>query len=472
MIAPLVASGEYSSPRLSPLGDRVVFLNRADDNLWTWDLENNRDIKLTETDGIDVAPAWRDDTTVTFGTNDGDGVQVYSKTTAPGSTMGLIVSTDGSALPGSWTPDGEVLVFDILNDQGDRDIWWLPVGGERVPFLDSRANERAGRLSPDGQGLAYISDKDGENRIYVMAFPEGGEALPISDGSGTEPVWSRNGWELFYRAGNQLFSVAVEMEPAFTFERPHVLFDGPYEFGLGGVGIPGYDVSRDAEQFLMVQRNADVAQGYIVVLNWSEELNRLVPTNQMPFSPGTTLGPYSVTAKIGAGGMGEVYKARDTRLDRTVAIKVLPEHVATDPELKQRFEREAKTVAALSHPHICTLHDIGSQDGIDFLVMEYLDGETLAQRLEKGALPLDHALQIAIQIADALDKAHRQGIVHRDLKPGNIMLTKSGAKLLDFGLAKLKPTNADAGVSALPTQSAGLTGEGAILGTLQYMAPE
>ena len=129
-------------------------------------------------------------------------------------------------------------------------------------------------------------------------------------------------------------------------------------------------------------------------------------------------------------------KATDTRLDRTVAIKVLPEHVASDPDLKQRFEREAKTVAALSHPHICPVFDVGSQDGVDFLVMEYLEGETLAQRLEKGALPLDQALQIAVQIADALDKAHRQGIVHRDLKPGNIMLTKTGAKLLDFGLSR------------------------------------
>ena len=167
-----------------------------------------------------------------------------------------------------------------------------------------------------------------------------------------------------------------------------------------------------------------------------------------------------------------MYKARDTRLDRTVAIKVLPEHVASDPDLKQRFEREAKTISSLNHPHICTLYDIGSQDGIDFLVMEYLDGETLAQRLQKGALPLDQAFQVAIEIADALDKAHRQGITHRDLKPGNIMLTKAGAKLLDFGLAKLKPGHdVPVGVSA-PTVSAGLTGEGAILGTLQYMAPE
>ena len=192
----------------------------------------------------------------------------------------------------------------------------------------------------------------------------------------------------------------------------------------------------------------------------------------MPLSPGTRLGPYEVGVKIGEGGMGEVYQARDTRLDRTVAIKVLPENVASDADLKQRFEREARAVAALNHPHICTLHDIGTEAGTDYLVMEYLEGETLARRLEKGALPLDQALEVAIQIADALDKAHRQGITHRDLKPGNIMLTEAGAKLLDFGLAKLKPGHdAPVGVSA-PTMSAGLTGEGAILGTLQYMAPE
>jgi Tol biopolymer transport system component/predicted Ser/Thr protein kinase len=194
----------------------------------------------------------------------------------------------------------------------------------------------------------------------------------------------------------------------------------------------------------------------------------------MPLQPGTTLGPYSVTAKIGEGGMGEVYKARDTRLDRTVAIKVLPEHVATDPDLKARFEREAKTVAALSHPHICPVFDVGTQDGVDFLVMEYLEGDTLAQRLEKGPLPLDQALRYAIEMAGALDKAHRQGIVHRDLKPGNVMLTKTGAKLLDFGLAKFVPTApavTNAG-SAAPTMEAPLTGAGSIVGTFQYMAPE
>ena len=194
----------------------------------------------------------------------------------------------------------------------------------------------------------------------------------------------------------------------------------------------------------------------------------------MPLEPGVKLGPYEIVSAIGAGGMGEVYKARDTRLDRTVAIKVLPEHVASDPDLKQRFEREAKTISSLNHPHICTLYDIGSQDGIDFLVMEYLEGDTLAHRLAKGALPLDQALTVAIEIADALDKAHRQGITHRDLKPGNIMLTKGGAKLLDFGLAKLrKPGTVGAeGFSAATTASEPLTARGTLLGTLPYMAPE
>jgi serine/threonine protein kinase len=192
----------------------------------------------------------------------------------------------------------------------------------------------------------------------------------------------------------------------------------------------------------------------------------------MTFVPGTRLGPYAITASIGAGGMGEVYKATDTRLNRTVAIKVLPEHVAADPELKQRFEREAKTLAALTHPHICPVFDVGSENGTDFLVMEYLEGQTLAERLEKGALPLDQALQFAIQIADALDKAHRKGIVHRDLKPGNVMLTKNGVKLLDFGLAKVQPAGVVAGISVAATMTSPLTAQGTILGTLHYMAPE
>ena len=192
----------------------------------------------------------------------------------------------------------------------------------------------------------------------------------------------------------------------------------------------------------------------------------------MPLSPHTRLGPYEIVSAIGAGGMGEVYRARDTRLDRTVAIKILPEHISAKPQARERFEREARAVSSLNHPHICTLHDVGHQDGIEYLVMEYLEGETLAQRLKKGPLPAEQVLQYAIQITDALDTAHRHNVTHRDLKPGNIMLTKTGAKLLDFGLAKVREAEAVAGVTALATQTTPLTGEGTILGTLQYMAPE
>src|SRR5499425_1601653 len=192
----------------------------------------------------------------------------------------------------------------------------------------------------------------------------------------------------------------------------------------------------------------------------------------MTFPTGSRLGPYEILAPIGAGGMGEVYKARDTRLDRTVAIKVLPEHLSKSEEVRQRFEREAKTISQLSHPHICALYDVGREGETEYLVMEYLEGETLSERLARGALPLEQTLRYGIEIADALDKAHRQGIVHRDLKPGNVRLTKSGVKLLDFGLAKaMAPPAEKASLTSLPTQQ-GLTQEGTILGTFQYMAPE
>jgi serine/threonine protein kinase len=196
----------------------------------------------------------------------------------------------------------------------------------------------------------------------------------------------------------------------------------------------------------------------------------------MTISAGTRLGPYEILAPLGAGGMGEVYKAKDTRLGRDVAVKVLPSHLADSPDLKARLEREARAIAALSHPHICAIHDVGSQDGIEYLVMELLEGQTLADRLDKGALPLSQLLPIGIEMAGALDAAHRHGIIHRDLKPGNVMLTKSGVKLLDFGLAKMAVAErAPSEVSSLPTElspSRPLTEKGTVMGTFQYMAPE
>ena len=201
--------------------------------------------------------------------------------------------------------------------------------------------------------------------------------------------------------------------------------------------------------------------------------NGAAPNSELrvALSVGTRLGPYQIVAPLGAGGMGEVYRARDTRLDRLVAIKILAATLAADPQFQERFDREARTISKLDHPHICALHDVGEHEGTAYLVMEYLEGETLARRLERGAVPFREALAIAVQIADALDRAHRAGIVHRDLKPGNVMLTKSGAKLLDFGLAKTSAPAAD-GASMLPTTLAELTAAGVILGTFQDMSPE
>jgi serine/threonine protein kinase/Tol biopolymer transport system component len=192
----------------------------------------------------------------------------------------------------------------------------------------------------------------------------------------------------------------------------------------------------------------------------------------MALSAGTILGRYEIVAPLGAGGMGEVYRANDRRLDRVVAIKILPANIAADPASKQRFEREAKTISSLNHPNICVLHDIGHQDGLDYIVMECVEGESLVKRLEKGPLPLEQTLKIGAQIADALDKAHRSGIVHRDLKPGNIMLTPSGAKLLDFGLAKQTSPIASLATITSASPHSPITQQGTIVGTFQYMSPE
>ena len=196
----------------------------------------------------------------------------------------------------------------------------------------------------------------------------------------------------------------------------------------------------------------------------------------MTLPAGSRLGPYEILSAVGAGGMGEVYKARDVRLERTVAVKVLPASLSENPAFRQRFEREAKAISQLSHPHICTVHDVGNEAGVEYLVMEFLEGETLANRIAKGPLPLDQVLRYGIEIADALEKAHRHGVVHRDLKPGNVMLTKSGVKLVDFGLAKLDlpaPGSVAASLSDVLTQGdMNLSAQGTIVGTLHYMSPE
>ena len=221
-----------------------------------------------------------------------------------------------------------------------------------------------------------------------------------------------------------------------------------------------FEVEPRAKDFMERPAAPDLLAGAV---------RRLEPASLPGRFVGHAFGAYEVQALIAAGGMGEVYRAVDTRLNRTVALKTLPGHLSHDPERRARFTREARIVSSLNHPHICTLYDVGVQDEVDYLVMEHVDGETLQARLERGRLPLARALEYAIQIADALDKAHRRGIVHRDLKPANVMLTASGVKLLDFGLALVRaPAAAVAFDDAGRDAAKGLTAEGSIVGTLQY----
>jgi len=228
------------------------------------------------------------------------------------------------------------------------------------------------------------------------------------------------------------------------------------------------DLRREVESLLNMHAQAE---GFLGRPAMQEVANAL--KDDPPSLVGRHLGPYHILGPLGAGGMGEVFKARDTRLNRTVAIKVLPRHLSDRMDLRQRFEREARAIASLSHPHICPLFDIGNQDGVDFLVMECLEGETLSQRLKRGSIPTEEVLRLALEITGGLDQAHRKGVTHRDLKPGNIMLTESGAKLLDFGLAKQnRPPLTRGDYRGVETATESLTGEGMLLGTLEYMAPE
>jgi eukaryotic-like serine/threonine-protein kinase len=239
-------------------------------------------------------------------------------------------------------------------------------------------------------------------------------------------------------------------------------FDGPYRV-VARIETPT-TANFTGSQFLKAVREACLSMG---------DYNGA----RMAFTFGKKLGPYEIISALGAGGMGEVYRACDTRLDRTVAIKILPADLSSNLEAKQRFEREGRAISSLNHPNICTLYDIGQQDGIDYLVMEFLEGQTLADRLVKGPLPLDQLLKCGIEICEGLEKAHKTGVVHRDLKPGNVMLTRSGAKLMDFGLAKTATAGMPSSSSLTmtlsgPSAKQPLTARGTVIGTFQYMSPE
>ena len=288
MTTPVVEGVGLAMPRLSPDGSRVVFRRLSesgDEDLWVRDLERGSETKLTETGGPNQYPVWTPDgRTVSFGRGLLDR-ELFSRPADLSREADMIRPTEGASNPGSWTPDGETLVYYATKPDGsERDIWMLPSDGEPVPFLATAFNERAPRLSPNGKWLAYISNQAGGDQVFVQAFPDGGPVTPISTGPGTEVVWSRDGRELFYRDGNQLWVVDVETAPGFTARRPTVLFEAPYDLELPAnrilVGYANYDVSPDGQQFLML-RTAEAAEtpGIVVVLNWFEELTARVPVD-------------------------------------------------------------------------------------------------------------------------------------------------------------------------------------------------
>ena len=322
--------------------------------------------------------------------------------------------------------------------------------------------------------------KDARRRLHDIADacleldePEQDEAVKA------ESATARWRWPVLMAVGLACVLIGTQLgQSPVSIETTHLLFDIAPARQIGDLGVSVSQTPRPQLSRTSIALSPDGRD--VVFSGWEDDESSSCSigdsTNRRP---ALFAGPKARCARsshpTGRGwvsGAGEVYKAHDTRLERVVAIKVLPEHLAVSSERRERFEREAKAISQLNHPNICTLYDVGHQDGVDFLVMEYIDGETLADRLTKGPLPLDQALAYGIQITDGLDKAHRAGIVHRDLKPGNMMLTKLGVKLLDFGLAKPIENETAGDGSDAPTRQKGLTQDRAIVGTPQYMAPE
>ena len=278
-MTPLVrGTGEYQSPRLSPDGRQIAVTIAADSiDIWLYDIERNSPTRLTE-EGTNYYPVWTPDgTSVTFASDRSGSFNLYGKAADGSGDAETLLEKSTVLLPGSWSPDGTMLAFyESTNTDAGRDIWTLRRDGEASAVIATEFNERAPRLSPDGQWLAYVSDQSGEDGVYVQPFPDGGRVIPISTGGGTEPVWSRDGRELYFRDGDRLMVVEVEAGTAFTAGRPEVLFDGPYNVDPLGLGLPNYDAAPDG-RFLMVRGGTGSAAQITVVLNWFEELKALVP---------------------------------------------------------------------------------------------------------------------------------------------------------------------------------------------------
>ena len=356
-----------------------------------------------------------------------------------------------------------------------RDIMILSMEGDRTarPFLATEHDETHATFSPDGRWIAYRSTEELERgEMYVRPYPGPDPMYKISNGGGTSPAWSLDGKQLFFKSGCpgdcQMMVVDVSFEEGFSRGRPRVLFNSVEATS----GNRNYDVSA-AGRFLEPtesQNEPEPATEINVILNWFEELKGTGAGAMI----GKTLGHYEITDKLGQGGMGTVWRARDSKLGREVAIKTLPEEFAQDEERLARFEREAKLLASLNHPNIATIHGLEEDNGTRFLVLELVEGDTLAERLKRGAIRVEESLKLALQIAEALEAAHDKGVIHRDLKPANIKVTPDGKiKVLDFGLAKaFAGDGPDVNLSQSPTLSMAATQKGIILGTAAYMSPE
>ena len=469
---------------------RQLLLRRAAQpycSLWLFDL-GRRSLSRLGLEGDNHNPLWMADGEsflISQDTVEALRRQVLRARVDGGGEPETLVSADFSALAESVSSDGRFVVL-THDDRRDRnDIFVLDRStGEIRPFLVTDYDEDHPALSPDGTLLAYAANDSGRSEVYVRPFPGPGGKYTISNQGGTGPVWSRDGRELFYAEGDRMMRVAVERSPRFTASTPELLFESPdYVWERPR----NYDVLADGSGFVIVRRGAGTpaTRTLRVVFDWFAELDRLAPTGGSVI--GTRLGPYEITARLGEGGMGEVYRATDTRLEREVAIKVLPAAFVQDRERLGRFEREAKLLAQLNHTNIAQIYGVEASGESHALVMELVEGPTLADRLAQGALPLDESLSIAKQIAEALEEAHEKGIVHRDLKPQNVKASIEGkTKVLDFGLAKAMDPAAGASSSVAagdlarsPTlmQSPTLTGVhgtqlGVILGTAAYMSPE
>ncbi len=479
--------GDYPDFRLSPNGDTLA-VTLVDPkawrpDIWLIDLKRGGPSRFTLTFGstLNAAPVWSPDgARIVFRTNRNGMTELYEKSAGGGGNETPVLTNETQLAAGigssnlvssDWSPDGRYIMGSVPQQASGDDLWLIlsVVIRNRSNFWDRRATRLHGNFSPDGRLVAYSSNESGRFQVYVQTFPLSDRKWQVSTDGGYEPRWRSDGREIYYLSEDRkLMAVSVGAGPGIWCSQSALP-----DASARRCNFTPHALRPQSRRAALPDQYADrrcVAQ--------SDHCRAQLAggAEEMTLAAGAKLGPYEVISPAGAGGMGEVYRARDTRLDRTVAIKILPAHLSSNPEAKQRFDREARAISSLNHPNICTLYDVGHQDGIDYLVMEFLEGETLADRLMRGPLPPEQVLKYGIEICEGLEKAHRGGVTHRDLKPGNIMLTKTGAKLMDFGLAKACSSPGGASASGLtltsPVASRPLTQEGMVIGTFQYMSPE